>query len=171
MIRKCTDKDFEAMYEIINDAASAYKGVIPSDRWNEPYMPKDELSHEISQGMVFWEYEEAGRFVGVMGIQDVKDVRLIRHAYVRTATRSRGIGSKLLKFLLPQTTRPVLIGTWKAAAWASSFYQKHGFACVSEEDKNILLKKYWTVPPRQVETSIVLADRKWVELQKRSGGG
>jgi N-acetylglutamate synthase-like GNAT family acetyltransferase len=167
MIRKCTDSDFEAMYEIINDAATAYKGVIPADRWKEPYMLEDELSHEISQDVLFWGYEEAGRLVGVMGIQDVKDVMLIRHAYVRTTMRSRGIGSKLLTFLLSQSTRPVLIGTWKAATWAISFYQKHGFTCVSEEEKNMLLKKYWIIPPRQVETSTVLADQKWIELQKR----
>jgi GNAT superfamily N-acetyltransferase len=164
MIRQCGDADFETIYEIVNDAAAAYKGVIPADRWHEPYMPREELQHEIDAGVRFWGYEEdAGKaegvaLVGVMGIQDVKDVTLIRHAYVRTAQRRKGIGGKLLSHLLTLTERPILIGTWAAATWAVRFYEKHGFRLVSEEEKNRLLKKYWSIPERQVETSVVLAE-------------
>ena len=161
MIRPCSPKDFETIYEIVNDAAQAYKGIIPHDRWNEPYMPREELKAEIDDGVVFWGYEESGRLVGVMGIQDVKDVTLIRHAYVRTAKRNKGIGSQLLKRLLAIANRPVLMGTWADAAWAIQFYQKHGFVLVTDEEKNRLLRKYWNIPERQVETSVVLADPKW----------
>lgn len=163
MIRKCNDSDFDAIYEIVNDAAKAYQGIIPADCWNDPYMPKDELRHEIEQGIVFWGYELEGELTGVMGIQDVQDVTLIRHAYVRTAKRNQGIGAKLLSHLREQTARPILIGTWAAAQWAVRFYQKHGFSLVSGDEKDRLLKKYWSVPERQIETSVVLADRKWVE--------
>jgi N-acetylglutamate synthase-like GNAT family acetyltransferase len=164
MIRKCTQSDFEAMYEIINDAAAAYKGIIPADRWKEPYMPREELRDEIADGVVFWCYEEDGEVIGVMGIQDVQDVTLIRHAYVRTAMRKKGVGGQLLTFLKGQTSRPLLLGTWRDAAWAVSFYLKHGFAMVSEEEKNRLLKKYWSIPERQVETSVVLVDDKWQNI-------
>jgi len=162
MIRRCKDADFEALYAIINDAAQAYKGVIPADRWHEPYMSKEELRWEIGRGIEFWGYEEEGKVQGVMGLQDVQDVTLIRHAYVRTLRRRGGIGGNLLRFLLAQTARPVLIGTWAAATWAVAFYRKHGFAVVTEEEKNLLLKKYWTIPERQIETSVVLADSKWI---------
>lgn len=157
MIRQCTDNDFEATLEIINDAARAYKGVIPSDRWNDPYMPEEYLRHEIESGVAFWGYEENGELIGVMGIQDVQDVTLIRHAYVRTAMRNQGIGGKLLFHLRQMTTRPLLIGTWADATWAIRFYEKHGFRLVSREEKDRLLKKYWTIPERQIETSVVLA--------------
>ncbi|MGE5893508.1 MAG: N-acetyltransferase family protein, partial [bacterium] len=135
MIRQCTDNDFEATLEIINDAARAYKGVIPSDRWNDPYMPEEYLRHEIESGVAFWGYEENGELIGVMGIQDVQDVTLIRHAYVRTAMRNQGIGGKLLFHLRQMTTRPLLIGTWADATWAIRFYEKHGFRLVSREEK------------------------------------
>jgi len=161
VIRRCTEDDFEAIYSIVNDAATAYKGVIPADRWHEPYMPKEELRHELEAGVLFWGYEEGGRLVGVMGIQDVQDVTLFRHAYVRTKLRSRGIGGSLLASLYDQTKRPVLIGTWAAAAWAIRFYEKHGFRLVSLEEKSRLLGKYWSIPERQTETSVVLADKKW----------
>lgn len=161
MIRRCMEGDFEALYTIINDAAGAYRGVIPPDRWKEPYMPNDEILHEIRDGVMFWGYEEDGLLVGVMGIQNVLDVTLIRHAYVRTAKRNSGIGGKLLTFLLEQTERPVLIGTWADAVWAVRFYQKHGFRLVTPEEKNILLKKYWSIPDRQVETSVVLAQKSF----------
>ena len=163
MIRKCDKQDLESIYSIINDSAMVYKGVIPQDCWKEPYMPKDELAHEISSGVEFWGYEESGNLMGVMGIQDVRDVTLIRHAYVRTDMRKKGIGSAMLECLLQKTSRPALIGTWKAATWAINFYQKHGFTIVSEEEKNYLLKKYWKIPARQIETSVVLADKKWLE--------
>jgi GNAT superfamily N-acetyltransferase len=158
MIRKCQDSDFETIYSIINDAAMAYKGIIPHDRWKEPYMPREELQHEIDDGVVFWGYEEDGILSGVMGIQDVMDVTLIRHAYVRTVRRGQGIGSKLLTQLRDTTKHPLLIGTWTDAVWAIRFYEKHGFRLVTKDEKNRLLKKYWTIPRRQIETSVVLAE-------------
>jgi GNAT superfamily N-acetyltransferase len=161
VIRRCTEDDFETMYSIINDAAMAFKGVIPADRWHEPYMPREELRHEIDAGIVFWGYEEGGELVGVMGMQDVQDVTLFRHAYVRTAMRNRGVGGKLLAFLYDQTNRPVLIGTWAAADWAIRLYEKHGFRLVTADEKDRLLRKYWPIPDRQTETSVVLADKKW----------
>ncbi|MEJ2254778.1 MAG: GNAT family N-acetyltransferase [Nitrospirota bacterium] len=157
-IRQCDAADFEAVLEIINDASRAYKDVIPADRWKEPYMPREELSHEIDEGVVFWGYEEQGELLGVMGVQDVEDVTLIRHAYVRTAWRNRGIGGRLLSFLRKRISRPILIGTWADAAWAIGFYQKHGFTVVSPEEKERLLRKYWNIPERQVETSVVLRE-------------
>ena len=161
MIRPCASSEFKVIYEIINDAAQAYKGIISADRWKEPYMPENELRHEMNEGVVFWGYEEDGQLVGVMGIQNVQDVTLIRHAYVRTTKRNQGIGGKLLSFLRKQTTRPLLIGTWANAVWAIRFYENHGFRLVSAEEKNRLLKKYWSIPERQVQTSVVLADQKW----------
>ena len=160
MIRRCTADDFEAIYEIVNDAARAYQGVIPEDRWQEPYMPREELRHEIGEGVLFWGWEPNGPLVGVMGLQEVQDVTLIRHAYVRTARRNQGIGGGLLSHLKTQADRPLLVGTWAAAVWAIRFYEKHGFQLVSPEEKNRLLKKYWSIPDRQVETSVVLADRR-----------
>ena len=162
-IAPCSIEDAPAIYGIINDAAQAYKGVIPTDRWREPYMPASELQSEISKGVRFYGYWEADRLVGVMGIQDVKDVTLIRHAYVRTNHRGRGIGGHLLGYLRQLTSRPILIGTWKAASWAIGFYEKHGFALVSEDEKNRLLKTYWTIPDRQIEESVVLVDRRQKE--------
>ena len=164
MIRKSSAEDFEAIFAIINDAAMAYKDVIPDDRWHEPYMSREELASEIEAGVVFWGYEEQGGLIGVMGIQDVQDVTLLRHAYVRTAKRRGGIGGALLEALLKQTTRPVLIGTWAAADWAVRFYEKHGFRQVTTEQKDRLLKRYWSIPERQIETSVVLADQKGLEL-------
>ena len=153
------------MYEIINDSALAYKGMIPADRWHEPYMPLAELQSEISKGVRFYGYrEDDDRLIGVMGIQDVKDVTLIRHAYVRTSSRGGGIGRELLDYLNGLTDRPVLIGTWKAATWAIRFYEKNGFTLVSDSEKNRLLKIYWTVPDRQIEESVVLVDQRWNEI-------
>jgi N-acetylglutamate synthase-like GNAT family acetyltransferase len=170
MIRKCAEGDFEALYEIINDAARVYKGVIPADRWHEPYMEREELRREIRRGVDFWGYEEGGKLAGVMGLQDVQDVTLIRHAYVRPDRRRQGIGGGLLRFLLSQTSKPVLIGTWAAATWAVAFYEKHGFTRVPEREKNLLLKKYWSIPERQIETSVVLADAGWTSAcLKRPG--
>ena len=160
MIRQCVETDFETIHKIINDAAKAYRGVIPEDRWKEPYMSGDELKHEIDQGVVFWGYEKDGELIGVMGIQHIQDVTLIRHAYVRTDRQNQGVGAKLLSELRRQTNYPILIGTWADAVWAISFYEKHGFRIVSQGDKDLLLKKYWSIPERQVETSVVLADRK-----------
>ena len=167
MIRQCEDSEFEVIYEIINDAAQAYKGIIPVDRWKEPYMPKDELQREMDEGVVFWGYEKDGELVGVTGIQHVQDVTLIRHAYVRTAKRNQGIGGKLLSHLRKQSTRPILIGTWVDAVWAIGFYEKHGFRSVSSEERDRLLRKYWSVPERQIETSVVLADQEWFDARQR----
>ena len=161
MIRKCDDTDFETIYEIINDGAEAYKGVIPPDRLKEPYMDREELRHEIDADVEFWGYEEAGELLGVMGIQHVLDVTLIRHSYVRTARQNKGIGGKLLLHLRTMTSRPILIGTWADASWAIRFYEKHGFRVVTVEEKNRLLKKYWSIPDRQIETSVVLAEENW----------
>ena len=161
MLRRCDERDFETIYTIINDAAQAYKGVIPADRWTEPYMSREKLRHEIEDGVVFWGHEDGGALAGVMGLQDVKDVTLIRHAYVRTASRNQGIGGSLLSHLRTITSRPVLIGTWADAVWAIGFYEKHGFRVVDPDEKNRLLKKYWNVPERQIETSVVLADAGW----------
>lgn len=161
LIRKCTENDFESMFEIINDAAQAYKGVIPADRWHEPYMSQEYLRHEIDTGVEFWGYEEKGRLIGVMGIQDVKDVTLIRHAYVRTAERNKGIGGKLITHLKAMIIRPSLVGTWAAATWAVRFYERHGFKPVTWEEKERLLRTYWSIPERQTETSVVLADERW----------
>jgi N-acetylglutamate synthase-like GNAT family acetyltransferase len=156
MIRPCTDSDVPNILAIVNDAAQAYKGVIPSDCWHEPYMPVEELKEEIAHGVKFWGYEDGGQLIGVMGMQPVKDVTLIRHAYVKTGMRNRGIGGKLMAHLLGQADRKILVGTWKAANWAVKFYQKHGFQLVGEEEKVRLLKTYWNIPERQIETSVVL---------------
>jgi len=152
VIRQCDSSEFETIHEIINDAAQTYKGIIPADCWKEPYMLEDELRHEMDAGVVFWGYEEDGALVGVMGLQHVQDVTLIRHAYVRTAKRNQGVGGKLLAFLRQQTTRPILVGTWADAVWAIRFYEKHGFRLVSPEEKDRLLRRYWSVHERQIET-------------------
>jgi GNAT superfamily N-acetyltransferase len=215
MIRPCIQADFDAICAIVNDATQAYRGVIPADRWHEPYMSREELAHEIASGVRFWGYalpplhsegeragtplpsegevaaapaaagegapgaiprppgedphpsplpqkgEGPGVLLGVMGIQDVQDVSLIRHAYVRTACRNQGIGGKLLAHLRTLTDRPILIGTWAAAAWAVRFYEKHGFRQVTPAQKDRLLRTYWSIPDRQIETSVVLADERW----------
>ena len=158
LIRQCTNNDLETIYEIINDAAQAYEGVIPADRWHEPYMSRAALQREIDAGVRFWGYEDGGELIGVMGIQDVQDVTLIRHAYVRTVRRGQGIGGKLLVHLRTLVERPTLIGTWAAATWAIRFYEKHGFRVVSYEEKERLLHIYWNIPEQQVETSVVLAE-------------
>jgi quercetin dioxygenase-like cupin family protein/N-acetylglutamate synthase-like GNAT family acetyltransferase len=157
-IRPCTAADFDAIHEIINDAAQAYKGVIPPDRWHEPYMSREELQNQLAQTVVFYGYEAAGQLTGVMGIQHVEDVTLIRHAYVRTRQRQQGIGGKLLAHLRTLTSKPVLIGTWADAAWAIRFYEKHGFKLVDRARVPALLNRYWGVPQRQVEASVVLTD-------------
>jgi N-acetylglutamate synthase-like GNAT family acetyltransferase len=157
MITSSTQQDFGRIYEIINDAAAAYKGIIPEDCWHEPYMSERELQDQIDDGVKFWNYKEDDEIIGVMGIQDKGDVTLIRHAYVSTSARNRGIGTKLLFHLISLTTKPVLIGTWADATWAIAFYKKHGFRLVSFEEKEEMLRKYWTIPPRQIETSVVLS--------------
>jgi N-acetylglutamate synthase-like GNAT family acetyltransferase len=165
MIRVCKESDFDAIFEIINNAAKAYKGVIPQDRWHEPYMSSAELKAQIEDGIVFWGLERDGILLGVMGIQDKGDVTLIRHAYVVPGQQKRGIGKKLLQHLQRLTAKPILIGTWATACWAISFYEKNGYTLVSEEEKNLLLRRYWSIPERQVETSVVLANQTWFRSQ------
>jgi GNAT superfamily N-acetyltransferase len=168
MIRRCDARDFESIWAIINDGAQAYKGIIPADRWTEPYMSREKLQHEIDDGVIFWGYEDAGTLVAVMGIQQVQDVTLIRHAYVRTPSQKQGLGALLLSHLRNMASHPVLIGTWADAVWAIRFYERHGFQIVAPGEKQRLLKKYWTIPDRQIETSVVLADPMWRELQQPS---
>jgi GNAT superfamily N-acetyltransferase len=152
-IRPCREDEREAILAIVNAAAEVYRGVIPADRWHDPYMTADELEGEIAAGVRFWGCEASGELAGVMGIQTVRDVELIRHAYVRPADQGRGIGGALLEHLLRAATRPVLVGTWAAAEWAIRFYRGHGFADAPQN----LLRTYWTIPERQIETSVVLA--------------
>jgi GNAT superfamily N-acetyltransferase len=156
-IRRCRDDEREAIYTIVNAAAEAYRGVIPADRWHEPYMPLDEVEAEIAAGVVFWGYEDGGGLIGIMGVQDVGDLDLIRHAYVLPARQRGGVGGALLERLVDGATRRMLVGTWAAAGWAVRFYERHGFAMVTPKQKTELLRTYWTIPERQVETSVVLA--------------
>jgi len=156
-IRPCRDDERGAIFEIVNAAAEAYRGVIPEDRWRDPYMPMDELDGEIAAGVEFWGYADDGELLGIMGIQPVRDVNLIRHAYVVPESQGRGIGGALLKHLLGVATRPMLVGTWAAAEWAIRFYERHGFEYVGTERTAELLREYWDIPERQIETSVVLA--------------
>jgi GNAT superfamily N-acetyltransferase len=157
-IRPCHDHERHRILEIVNCAAEAYRGVIPSDRWHEPYMPADELDHELSAGVKFWGYETDGSLVGVMGIQRVRDVELIRHAYVLPASQGHGVGAALLEHLRRLGRQRMLVGTWAAAEWAIRFYRRHGFQLVAPERTAELLKAYWTIPDRQIATSVVLAN-------------
>jgi N-acetylglutamate synthase-like GNAT family acetyltransferase len=161
LITKSRTSDFKQIYEIINDAASAYKGIIPEDGWHEPYMSELELQNQIDRGVEFWCYSDNDGILGVMGIQDKSEVALIRHAYVKTTARNKGIGSKLLQHLSQLTKKPILIGTWADAIWAINFYKKHGFRLVSFTEKERLLRKYWMISLRQIETSVVLASPNW----------
>jgi GNAT superfamily N-acetyltransferase len=155
-IRPCRDDERGAILTIVNAAAEAYRGVIPADRWREPYMPADELDGEIAAGVEFWGYEDGGELLGVMGIQSVRDVDLIRHAYVAPASQGRGVGGALLERIGAAAVRPLLVGTWSTAEWAIRFYRGHGFEPVSRARTAELLRAYWTIPERQIETSIVL---------------
>ena len=156
-IRPCRDDERPAILAIVNAAAEAYRGAIPADRWHEPYMDAGELDAEIAAGVVFWGYEADGELIGVMGIQAVGDVDLIRHAYVVPGRQRAGIGGTLLRHLCAAATRPMLVGTWAAAGWAIRFYERHGFELVAPERKAELLRTYWSIPERQIETSVVLA--------------
>jgi N-acetylglutamate synthase and related acetyltransferases len=167
-IRLARDADFPRILAIVNEAAQAYRGVIPSDRWHAPYMPADELTREIADGVTFWVDERDGQVVGVMGIQDKGDVALVRHAYVASTTQRGGVGTRLLHHVQRLVDKPVLIGTWAAASWAIEFYRRNGFHVVSYEEKERLLRTYWSIPERQVETSVVLADPRWYEEQMRA---
>jgi GNAT superfamily N-acetyltransferase len=165
LIRKIQEADLGAALAIVNAAAEAYRAVIPADRWREPYMPPDELESEIADGVMFWVAEEDGRLLGVMGIQDKGEVALVRHAYVAPATQRKGVGTRLLRHVERLTDKAVLIGTWADAAWAIEFYRRNGFTIVPKAQKDFLLRRYWSIPARQVETSVVLADGRWMEAQ------
>jgi GNAT superfamily N-acetyltransferase len=157
LIRPCREDERHAILAIVNAAAEAYRDVIPADRWHEPYMPPEELVAEIAAGVAFWGYEDGGELLGIMGIQPVRDVDLIRHAYTAPARQGRGVGGALLSHLLAgRGARPLLVGTWAAAVWAIRFYERHGFEAVSVARKTELLREYWSIPERQVETSVVL---------------
>ncbi|HTL59322.1 MAG TPA: GNAT family N-acetyltransferase [Candidatus Limnocylindrales bacterium] len=168
IIQPCEPADVPVVCEIINESALAYKGVIPPDRWHEPYMPLGELQSEISKGVRFYGCSLENQIVGVMGIQQVKDVTLIRHAYVRTKFRRHGIGRALLDYLRRLARRPMLIGTWQAAQWAIEFYEKNGFTLADNEQKNRLLRTYWTIPERQIEESVVLVSPQWQQRESSS---
>lgn len=157
-VRLCREDESAAILAIINVAAEAYRGVIPADRWHEPYMPTAELEAEIAAGVVFRGYDVQGTLAGVMGIQPVRDVHLIRHAYVLPVFQRTGAGGALLDHLRSHTAGPMLVGTWAAATWAIRFYERHGFRRVSDEARDRLLRTYWAIPDRQIETSVVLAD-------------
>ena len=161
MIHKCAPEHLREVFDVINDGASAYRGIIPQDRWHEPYMSEEELLAQVNEGVEFWIYTDNNRITGVMGIQPKGDVTLIRHAYVRTEERNKGIGSQLLSHLLRMAKAPVLIGTWADARWAIDFYKKHGFRLLPSDEKDRLLRKYWNIPERQIETSVVLASPAW----------
>jgi GNAT superfamily N-acetyltransferase len=156
-IRPCRDEERDAILAIVNAAAEAYRGVIPADRWHEPYMSSEELAGEIEAGIEFWGYEDDGELVGVIGIQPLSEVDLIRHAYVSPGSQRKGVGGALLEHVSSAATRRILVGTWAAADWAISFYRRHGFELLSRERATELLRKYWTIPDRQIETSVVLA--------------
>jgi len=161
MISRLQPTEFNSILHVVNDAAEAYRGVIPEDRWKKPYMSAEELREEIESGVEFYGWMEDNVLVAVMGIQLVNDVTLIRHAYVLTNRQRRGIGEKLLKYLLSLARNSeVLVGTWEAAYWAIRFYEKHGFRLVTREEKDRLLREYWNIPERQIETSVVLELKK-----------
>ena len=156
MIRPCRDEDRQAIFDIVNQAAEVYRDVIPADRWHDPYMPREQLDAEIAAGVVFWGSERDGGLTGVMGIQRARDVQLIRHAYVLPAQQGSGVGRELLEHLVERADAPLLVGTWAAAAWAIRFYERNGFELVTPRRKDELLREYWDIPARQVETSVVL---------------
>ena len=166
LIRQSVAADFSVILAIVNDAAQAYRGVIPIDRWHEPYMSTDELEREIAEGVRFWVAEQEGRVLGVMGIQDKGEVALVRHAYVAPNTQRTGVGTRLLRHVEGLVDKPILIGTWAAASWAIEFYRRNGFTVVTSSQKDRLLRTYWSIPARQIETSVVLADGRWMEGQQ-----
>jgi GNAT superfamily N-acetyltransferase len=169
MIRPLRPSEIDTALTIINRAAQAYKGVIPADCWQEPYMPEAELLAEIAAGVNFSGYGDEGRLLGVMGRQDLGEVTLIRHAYVHPEAQRQGVGTRLLAYLLEAIPGPALVGTWAAAWWAIRFYEQHGFRLVSPEAKDRLLNTYWSISPRQVETSVVLANPRWLGLHRQAG--
>ena len=167
-LRPCRDGDFTDLLAIINSAAQVYRGVIPADRWHEPYMPAEELAAQISAGVRFWGCEEGGELLGVMGIQTVRDVDLIRHAYVRPGLQRGGVGGLLIRHLCARPTQSILVGTWADAHWAVDFYRRNGFSLVSADRARELLRSYWSIPERQIETSVVL---EYVAATDAGGSG
>lgn len=163
LIRISVRQDLDSILAVVNDAAQVYKGVIPSDRWHDPYMPRKVLENEIADGVEFWIAEDEGLLLGVMGIQDKGAVTLVRHAYVAPAAQRMGVGTKLLHYVEGLTEKPILIGTWRDASWAIDFYRRNGFILLGEDDKDNLLRTYWSIPERQIETSVVLADGRWMK--------
>jgi len=161
LIRKSNATDSEPMLALVNAAAQAYRGVIPEDRWREPYMSAEELQQEIARGVDFWVAQDRDRLLGVMGIQDRAEVELVRHAYVEPTAQGKGVGTRLLRHVLGLASKPVLVGTWADATWAIEFYRKNGFTPVPATDKDRLLRQYWSIPDRQIETSVVLANGRW----------
>jgi len=164
-------EDSDAILAIVNDAAQAYRGVIPGDRWHDPYMSADELTKEVAAGVVFLVAEDEGHLVGVMGIQDKGDVALVRHAYIATTLQRKGIGTRLLRHVEGLTDKPMLIGTWADASWAIDFYRRNGFTVIRNGVKDRLLRTYWSIPDRQIETSVVLADRRWRSARGKEASG
>lgn len=171
MIRRCKLAEFDDMCAVVNDAAAAYRGIIAADRWKDPYMSLGELRREVDDAVLFWGSFEGGQLNAVMGLQYVGGVALIRHAYTRSANQGMGIGGALLAHLRDQTDRPMLVGTWKAATWAVRFYQGQGFRLVPGPKKDALLRRYWTVPERQIEESVVLADVRWFATSSTTPDG
>jgi N-acetylglutamate synthase-like GNAT family acetyltransferase len=169
VIRPCAAQEFETIWTIVNDGARAYRGIVPADCLKDPYMAKSELEHEMKDGVVFWGYENSGELIGVMGIQDVGEVTLIRHAYIRTSVQRRGIGGKLLSHLRKLAKNPLLIGTWANATWAIEFYEKHGFELLPAKHKDHLIPKYWKISQRQAEISVVLASLEWLRANPYCG--
>ncbi len=166
LIRAMRESDLVAAMTIINNAARAYRGVIPADRWHEPYMPQDELEQELADGVVFWVADEDGALLGVMGAQDKGEVALVRHAYIAPTVQRKGVGTTLLRHIESLASKPILIGTWADASWAIEFYRRNGYTVVSNEQKDRLLRKYWAIPVRQIDTSVVLVDGRWMEAQR-----
>jgi GNAT superfamily N-acetyltransferase len=162
-IRESADADFPYILAIINEAAQIYRGVIPNDQWHEPYMSADELSREIANGVAFLLAEDESGVLGVMGVQDRGDVTLVRHAYVSPSQQRKGVGLTLLRHIEALTTKPILIGTWADASWAIAFYRRNGFMLIPREQTARLLETYWSIGDRQIETSVVLASRQWIE--------
>jgi GNAT superfamily N-acetyltransferase len=165
LIRGIRESDVVAALTIVNNAARAYRGVIPADRWHEPYMSRDELDQEIADGVIFWVADEDGSLLGVMGMQDKGEVSLVRHAYIAPTVQRKGVGSRLLRHIEGLANKPILIGTWADASWAIEFYRRNGYTVVSNEEKDRLLRKYWAIPARQIDTSVVLVDGRWKEAK------
>ena len=163
-IRKAVEGDLGSMLTLVNDAAQAYRGVIPVDRWHDPYMPENELANEIQDGISFWVAEEEGQLLGMIGIQNKGDVTLVRHAYVAPIKQRAGVGTKLLRHVSELACKPVLIGTWAAASWAIEFYRRNGFTLVPDAHEERLLRTYWSIPEEQISASVVLADRQWIDV-------